>query len=57
MSFSPQPALSWALALLLALQLRSLEAGGECRPAGPPPGTPRSALLSAVPSSPQSHGP
>ncbi|KAM9082096.1 dipeptidyl peptidase 2 isoform 3-T3 [Megaptera novaeangliae] len=29
MSFPPQPALSWALALLLALQLRSLEAGAH----------------------------
>lgn len=42
MSSAPQAAPTWALALVLALQLRSLEAGGECRPAGPPPGTPRS---------------
>lgn len=37
MSSQPPPALPWALALLLALQLRSLAAAGKCRPAGPVP--------------------
>uniref|UniRef100_A0A8C3WYP9 Dipeptidyl peptidase 2 n=1 Tax=Catagonus wagneri TaxID=51154 RepID=A0A8C3WYP9_9CETA len=40
MSPRPRPALPWALALLLALPLRSLGAGGECRPAGPRPPEP-----------------
>uniref|UniRef100_A0A8D2BNK7 Dipeptidyl peptidase 2 n=1 Tax=Sus scrofa TaxID=9823 RepID=A0A8D2BNK7_PIG len=40
MSSQRPPALPWALALLLALQLRSLAAAGKCRPAGPVPPEP-----------------